>query len=512
MKAILCLSVLLPIPGAAQDCSISGHIYSLSTGAPLKKVQVHFSVPSVNDRPSENTTTTDADGAFRFDRLPPGKYSVRTERSGYLMSSTPVACGASDVTIRMTPQGMIYGKVLDDDGEPVSGATVAVFWRTWVRGERHIQMKQNTFSQADGSFVLGNLATGSYYLSARSVARAPKGEASVENFFPNAPDARTAAPVNVVAGAELHGINLRIRSTRVYTIRGKAVNLSGEPVTGVPLILVSANETTRGWMSNSGTTAGLFEFASVAPGNYVIQAVSYTERNSVNKVTTHVPVTVGEEDVTDVHVTLRPGVEIPGIVKLDDAPSSQSFQVTLEPGNGGGLEDVAQVKNGAFELRTVAPTAYHIVIANMPDGYYIKSMRFAGRDVVRRELDLTSGAGGTLEIQLSAKPAAITGTVRDSNGDPAANAIVNVWTGDDPEVRQVLTDEAGRFTVRNLAPGEYHAVAWESIERGIVENQAFRASFATQSASVALQQGSQDNVDLKLIPKTAVDLEVAKLP
>jgi hypothetical protein len=273
-------------------------------------------------------------------------------------------------------------------------------------------------------------------------------------------------------------------------------------------MLISAD----GSMSNTGTTAGLFEFQNVVPGSYVIQAVPDGERNSVNRPTAHVPVTVGEEDVTDVHVTLGPGAEIPGVVKLDDAPATQTFQITFEPLDGGGLEDVANVKDGAFELRSVAPTIYHIAITNLPDGYCVKSMRFAGRDVVHRELDLSSGAGGTLEIQLSAKPAAITGTVRNSNGDPVSSAIVQVWSKDDPEVRPALTDDAGHFTLRNFAPGEYRVIAFESIERGVIENPTFRSSFEGQVAVVTLQEGSKENVDLKPIPKAAVDAEVARLP
>jgi len=507
MAPWLFLSILLQTP-AGQECSISGRVYSLSTAAPLKKAQLHLAVQGVNSRLTETATTTDAEGNFRFDHLASGKYSVSAERSGYLMSSTPwLPCPSSDVTIKMPAQGLIYGKVLDDDGEPIGRiALVAVYRRTWIHGQRRLHKTQGTLAQADGSFVIGNLASGTYYLSAKTPRRTLKGEASIENFYPDTPDAQAAAPVSVLAGAEVRGLNLRARTARVYSIRGKAFNAGGEPLTGIVLMLVSVD----GSMSNTGTTAGLFEFQNVGPGSYVIQAVPDGERNSVNRPTAHVPVTVGEEDVTDVHVTLSPGVEIPGVVKLGEAQSTQTFQVTLEPLNGGGMEDVANVKDGAFELRSVAPTVYRVAIGSLPDGYCVKSMRFAGRDVVHRELDLSSGAGSTLEIQLSAKPSAITGTVRNSNGDPVAFAIVQVLSKD--EVRPALTDDAGHFTLRNLPPGEYRVIAFESIERGVIENPTFRASFEGQAAVVTLQEGSQENVDLKLISKAAADAEMAKLP
>jgi hypothetical protein len=508
MTALLALSILMQASAASDECSISGRVYSVSTAAPLKKVQLRLSGSSVNSRLSETAATTDAEGNFRFDHLAAGKYSVAAERSGYLRTSAPwVACPSSDVLIKMQAQGLIYGKVLDDDGEPIGSAAVTLSRRTWMRGQRRLQVMQNTFSQADGSFVLGNLASGGYYLSVRNNGRAPKGEAYVQNFYPNTPDPQAATPISVIAGAEVRGLSLRVRSTRVYSIRGLASNATGEPVSGVPLMLVSLD----GSMSNTGTTRGAFEFQNVAPGNYVIQAVPYGDRNSVNKVTAHVAVMVGDADVADLRVTLSPGAEIPGVVKLDDGPSTQAFQVTLEPLNGGGLDDTANVKDGAFELRSVAPTLYHVATSGLADGYYVKAMRFAGRDIAHRELDLTSGASDTLEIQLSAKPATIAGTVRNSNGDPVPSAMVHVWS-DDSEIRQASTDDAGHFTLRNFAPGEYRVIAFESIDRGVVDNPAFRAAFDRQSATVTLQESSQESVDLKLVSKAAIDIEVAKLP
>jgi len=125
---------------------------------------------------------------------------------------------------------------------------------------------------------------------------------------------------------------------------------------------------------------------------------------------------------------------------------------------------------------------------------------------------LSAGGGGTLEIILSSKPASLSGTVRNSDGEPLADATVNAWAKDDPEIRSARTDASGRFTIRNLASGEYRVLAWESIERGVIENPAFRSSFESQATVVTLQEGSAENADLKVVTKAASDVEVAKLP
>jgi hypothetical protein len=209
---------------------------------------------------------------------------------------------------------------------------------------------------------------------------------------------------------------------------------------------------------------------------------------------------------------MLPGAEISGSVKLDDAPFSQNMSVALQTVNGAGVDYNAQIKQGMLTWRNVGPGTYRVQVQSLPGGYCVKSIRFGGRDLVHREVDLSTGGGGALEIVLSAKPGSIAGTVRNSDGDPVPDATVNAWTKDDPDIHAARTDASGHFTLQNLAPGEYRVIAWESIERGVIENPAFRAAFETQAAAVTLQEGSSETADLKVVSKTASDVEVAKLP
>lgn len=505
------LFLLMALLSQSQECSISGHVYSASTGAPLKKAEVLLAGQGVNARLSEAAATTDAEGVFRFDHLAAGQYTAMADRNGYLHATAKASCGASDVAIKMLPQGMIYGRVIDDDGDPFGHANVSVYSRMWIRGQRQLQVIQNTNAQADGSFVLGNLMPGNYYLSARGNTRPPNGQAFVDSFFPNTTDVLAAAPVAVAAGTDVHGVELRVRTARVYKVRGKATNQSGEPVTGVQLMLVHTAGGNRGSMSNAGTRGGVFEFQNVVPGVYAIQSLAFRSPETAS-MTAYVPVTVGDADVEDLRVTLSPGAEISGSVKLGEATFTQPIFVNLQPSNGVGVDSNAPVKDGAFTLRSVAPTTYRVMIQNLANGYYVQAIRFAGRDLVHRELDLSAGGGGALEIVLSDKPASISGTVRNSDGEPAADTTVNVWAKDDPEIHTARTNASGAFAIRNLAPGEYRAIAWESIDRGVIENPAFRSGFENQVSVVTLQEGSQETADLKEVPKTASDAEVAKLP
>src|SRR2546427_8738933 len=50
-------------------------------------------VELLRDGTQMRTTTTDASGAFRFDRLQPGSYEVRTHKEGFKSDTTKVTLG-----------------------------------------------------------------------------------------------------------------------------------------------------------------------------------------------------------------------------------------------------------------------------------------------------------------------------------------------------------------------------------------------------------------------------------
>jgi len=107
------------------------------------------------------TTVTRSDGTYSFPRIPAGGYAVTiTVPSGYSSSdpSQTVTLVADDETadfaIELAPRtGVIAGAVTDDDGAPVSGATVTIDGGgaplTVVTG-------------ADGSYSLDGLSAGTY--------------------------------------------------------------------------------------------------------------------------------------------------------------------------------------------------------------------------------------------------------------------------------------------------------------------------------------------------------------
>src|SRR5262249_44983123 len=192
---------------------------------------------------------TDANGHFLIEGVEPGTYLLSARRAGYLdqgyaahdpqVVGPPVKLNAgdrlSDINFKLTPQSLLYGKITDEDGDPVTNAQVDVLRLSYAGGRRQFASTGYVISQDDGSFVVGNLSPGRYFVSAAlraedqqgTIARKPLREAYVPTYSPNTADPAAAAPVEIAAGAEVRGIAVRLRKSRVFHIRGRVVSIAG---------------------------------------------------------------------------------------------------------------------------------------------------------------------------------------------------------------------------------------------------------------------------------------------
>ncbi len=93
-------------PSSNEKASVAGIVIDSPTKQPLRKAHVTLS-PSDSKENSSDTTITDDGGQFSFEELEPGKYTLSTEKLGYLgyrrhgrgIDSTPVlSCSSREDT------------------------------------------------------------------------------------------------------------------------------------------------------------------------------------------------------------------------------------------------------------------------------------------------------------------------------------------------------------------------------------------------------------------------------
>lgn len=513
LAALLNVSTALAQKAADPAPRVEGRVVNLTTGAPLKNarvlLQVRGPVPA-GYSVSNYITTSGADGKFVFDSIIATTYSMEVERAGFLyqgftghgsaLSKSTIVVRAGDsvtgIVIQMMPQGLISGRVLDEDGDPVPEATVEVLRRIYAKGVRRLDEVADETTHADGGFALGGLAPGRYYLRASHRKELEEGsvlgrvgaiaETFVPTLFPTA--------IDIVAGGEVRGIGVRLKRARGFRVSGQ-VNLpnTADAAKNFEVNLIEIDAPPE--VPSAQVGDGNFEFRDVLPGTYTLRAVRGGGSTTV---------TVRDEDVTGVALTLAPPVDLTGQVKFEgDLPL---YVVVL-------TEDVPRTtpvftpvqEDGTFRLRPRA-TIYDLQLQLAMAGSYVKSIRLDGQEIDGRRIDLRSGAAAKLEIVVSPNAGHVFASVHGADGQLVADA--NVQVCDTHEVCVM----GGSINSPGLAPGDYRVFAWAVPLDGIITSPEFRKMFEGQSVRVTVGEKAHESVDVKLISKESMEAAAAKMP
>lgn len=538
-------------------CKLEGQVVSGSTGSPLKHASLRLT-PSGPIAPGGTrtafTSSTDNEGKFVMENVDPGTYTLSAERSGYIRQQygarsansggTPLklASGQSmkDLLFKMVPQGMVFGKVVDDDGEPVANAQIkGQRWR-FFNGKRQLVPSGYAASQADGTFVIGDLQEGRFYLSADyrtngfnnevDVQAGKKDDGFLKTYYPNGLDFNSAAAIEITPGAQIRGIEIHMRRGRLFEIRGRVQNATSGPMPdNVSLFIFQKTDMPFFSGQNQAFAQGKkkeFLFKNLVPGTYIIQTINAVvvatdasgDTRQAAQLYGRVEVTIGDDDIENLVVSLNPCLEIPGTLRMDGDSSQQAppswtnftvFLRTIEPTPFGTGANRAS-DQGNFKIRNVSPGIFRVSVNGTPDGSYVKAIRFGGEDFTNKDLDLTSGAGGDLEIVISPNAADISGVVRNEDGEAVPGVSVQAFLGNEVK-KNANTDQNGAFHFTSLAPGDYRVYAWEDIEPGMSQDAEFRKNFDSKASVAKLEEKGHESLEVKLIPKDAIETEAAKI-
>ena len=73
--------------------------------------------------------------------------------------------------LKLTPQSVITGRVLDEDGDPLPAAYVQIFTPQYENGYRTLRSLDATNVDDTGRYRLSRIAPGHYYLRASALNR-----------------------------------------------------------------------------------------------------------------------------------------------------------------------------------------------------------------------------------------------------------------------------------------------------------------------------------------------------
>ena len=518
-------------PAPTGTGAIEGQVLNAATGAPLKKANVRLmgSRQQQGAMPTNAARETDDQGRFSFTNLPPGKYQLSATRQGFLNGSygarkfsgngTPILLGQDqqmrDLNIKLSPQSVIVGKVIDEDGEPMANVQVRVLRYAYRQGKKQ-WVNSNSANTSDiGEFRIASLNPGRYLVSANprnqgmDMIRTPSADALPDKpemayavtYYPNNLDRSAAVPVDVGPGAEVRGIDIHPLKTRVFRVRGRVAMPEG--ARGQPMISLAVRDGSEFQEPNHMTPARppdyRFEVAGVRPGSYTINV----NLNGPTPMGASQALEIGANHVEGVVLAVTGGADVQGAIKVEDATAPvdlSNVNINLRPTglNFGRVPRGKSDGDGRFVLNQVSPVPFAINVSGIPDNCYLKSVRYGGREVGDSGVDMS--AGGTLDVILSATAAAVDGIAMDKDNKPVAGAMVALVPKDGSPIQGRSTDENGIISFKGLKPGEYKLFAWEDVEPGAYMDPDFLKPFESKAKSVKLDPSGHDAVQLKVIP------------
>ena len=547
-------------PSASEAKSfVQGKVVQEPGGQGIRKVRVILRGGSNQGR-QQFEATTDETGGFKIEGLEPGAYLVQLERSGYAAdrkmnrnkTTIRVVAGqdTKDLVFHMLVSGVITGKIVDADGDPLQYVDVVAMVGAGG-APRGYQIQSGRGATNDlGEYRIADLPPGKYIVQAAP----PRNEAPpygrnenttngrlvyVPTYFPGTMDQRQAAAVEVSPGGTTLA-SFGVQSSHAYLVSGTVVGLTPQPKprdnTSETLAGLMTQEMGIGQLLLFGKNGqreeqnlgedGKFEFPNVLPGTYRAQVIVFSgflngQTPSLKMQTISTPIEVNGSDVVGLRLQVDRNADVSGKLHIDGDEKIDWRQLNVSllmvaenEDEGTGFEMMGQAgmarvaEDGSFEIKDVPGANYQLAVGAGSEkfrDYYMKSVLLGGREVA--DTGFAAGPGTVLDVLVSAKGAGIEGTVVDGEGKPVPDAaVVTVPStgklGRPDAYQSAMSDESGHFAVRGMNPGGFLVLAFEEMRENY-RLPEFAKRYEGKGQKVELEQGGRKSVVVKLITQEA---------
>lgn len=484
---------------------VAGTVVSAIDNHPLQRASIQLLNPE--DQAPVQTTTSDQYGRFAFTGVPAGNHELQGTAPNYLATmydehegfNTGIITGAAvdteSLVLKLHPESVIAGIVVDESAEPVQSASIQLFRQTHNFGDGRVVLAGSIATDDLGRFELPRLIPGTYFLAiiaapwyavhptpAPIETAAPAGSRrafpqgldpsfadSIDpaldvaypiSFYPGTTDPARAAPI-LVHGGNSVDLHFQLSPSPAATLslpRSPKGQPQAYPTLGIPFrgqMLVPVDELRQG--------SGQVVISGLAPGDYMLSQ----SNRPINRSNPGTAIHLGDRTTTESNLpTASDNAQLH--VRLQSAHGDvlpSHVRVLLMQGRGDAI--AGQVSDEKNEVNLEAsPGEYFFEVADQQRPYAVRQIIAAnGHPFASNNLHLA--AGDKLSVILTVIPGIHTlkGVAR-KDGKPVPGAFILLFPSNEAsDIRTSFRQQSdldGSFDIRGLPPGAYTLLAIEN--------------------------------------------------
>jgi hypothetical protein len=494
--------------------SLSGTVINSVTGEPIRGALVQIYSGSALAK------LTGPDGEFRFDGLLAGGTMVSARKPGFFgeqelsagsqrQRMTEIGSNLQPLVLRLYPEGLIFGRVTGEDGQPIENLPISVMSMHVINGRKQWQNHQFDSTDEEGEYRLAELAPGNYYLvvgPSRNVAstglgasgHGPEGYAAA--FYPVGRNLGSATPIKIDPGKHVQA-DFSLSREPFYRVSGTIVGNLQSQGWSVSLGNDSIENSQTGARVDPRT--GSFQSGWLPPGPYTLRASSQDASGHSSSGSLRLNVTT---NISNIRLVLEPSISISVSFRLD---TSQRFPDNFIPGQVVLFSKERSLRNypifvgqegppgkESLVAKDLQPGAYSVEI-NTRDPWYVQSATYGLTDLLRDDLVVANGTVRQIEIVLRDDGANLNGAiVADGQKSPGALLLIPERAPNHP--KEIFAGPDGSFGLNGIAPSNYKVLAFDRIDDLDYTNTEALRNYLVKAQSLSLAPNQKAVITVEL--------------
>ena len=423
---------------------LSGKVINATDGSIIPNARLRLSAKHFKE---VRHTSTDYEGKYLFQGLPPGEYQLdlQTENKSYseygieenfTLSPGQILKG-KDIYIDPGRRVTFTGRVIDGNGEPVAGVEINLLLQRPGKKSFQMGLKSSTFSREKGIFILFALCP-------------DKGEVKLLGEKEGFAQVQSK-PIRLTPGQNTIS-DIVLRLTSGHFLRVSVEDIDGNPISSARVKMEDHMTNLKlsrvRFMNRSTDDVGTCLFENLLPGYYYIKVSKQGYSAGKQKV----QLQEGESE-KNIRIVLKKG---------------RMLKIHAVDSQGRVVENAKiSIRRGRYASRPqYLDTDSHgqCLFRDLPQETLLLSIEAEGHSSIRNKPILKDQKDVTVCLE---DAGSIIGRLRDHNGNTIPEVRINARFQETESVENEFIDhsqnrkvelEAGYYRVKNLYPGRYDLI------------------------------------------------------